>query len=95
MKPPMATYLRACRPEVPSESWYYARAKTKINSDGLGPKIASEAISQHQIQQNFHGGAYPQTPLASARTRQHTHSGTTTGKPDQCNFASTGPVIMF
>ena len=32
------------------------------------PKIASEAISQHQIQKKFSGGACPQTPLASLHT---------------------------
>ena len=34
----------------------------KISSDVLGPKIASEAISQHQIQKKFARGACPQTP---------------------------------
>ena len=32
------------------------------------PKIASEAISQHQIPKHFPGGACPQTPLASTDT---------------------------
>ena len=33
-----------------------------------GPKIASEATSQHQIQKDFPGGACLQTPLASSYT---------------------------
>jgi len=40
----------------------------KISSDVLGPKIASEAISQHQIQKKFARGACPQTLPASAYT---------------------------
>jgi len=32
-----------------SESCYQATTKAKISSDVLGPKIASEAIAQHQM----------------------------------------------
>ena len=71
-----------------SESCYQARTKAKINSDVLDPKIASEAISQHQIKKKCPRGACPQSPLAS-------HSGTCTDKLNQCNFASTGPAKVF
>ena len=39
-----------------------AMTKAKINSGFLCPKIPSEAVSQHQIQKNFPGGACPPNP---------------------------------
>ena len=63
------------------------------------PEIAAENISQHPKFKKFPGGAYPQTPLASAYTltyaRTRIQRTTSTGKPDQCNFASAGPVISL
>ena len=59
----MNTYLHASRHEV---------NKNSVTKPGLKQRLvvvlwaqASEAISQHQIQKNFSGGACPQTPLAS------------------------------
>ena len=45
-----------------SESCYQVRTKAKISSAVLGPKIASEAIVQHQIQKNFLGEHTPRPP---------------------------------
>ena len=59
------------------------------------PKIASEAISQHQIPKNVPVGACPQTPLASADTLTLPLSGICTDMADQCSFASAGPVLAL
>ena len=49
----MDTYLHASRREVNQNPV----TKPGVSSDLWAPKIASEAISQHQIQKDFHGGA--------------------------------------
>ena len=54
-------------------------------------KIASEAISQHQIQKIFPGGARPRPPYL---LRTH-YLGICIDKADQCNFASVGPVLAL
>ena len=46
------------------------------------PKIASEAISQHQIQKKFPGGACPQTPRFCVHTKVDTR--VFVRKADQC-----------
>ena len=65
-----------------SESCYHARTKAKNSSDVLGPKIASEAVSQHQIQKIFLGEHAP-------RPSWFLHLSASTSKPDQWNFVST------
>ena len=59
----------------------------------LGPTIASEAISQHQIL-NFLGGSMPPDPPSFCIHANVLTRGTCTDKPDQCNFASTGPEYV-
>ena len=46
------------------------QGKSKVARDVLGPKLASEVISQHQIQKIFLGVHAPRLPLASAYTFQ-------------------------
>ena len=67
-----------------SESCYHIRTKAKIGNDVLGPKIASEAISQHlKLKKKIPGGAYPQTPLPSAYMLMHART---------CDNRSAGPM---
>ena len=50
----------------------WLRTKAKISSDVLGPKIASEAISQHPIQKIFLGGHAPTPPSFCIHANIHT-----------------------
>jgi len=68
LKPPMDTYHHASRREVNQNPVTKPGLKQGLVVMFWAPKTASEAISQHQIQKNFPGGACPQTTLASACT---------------------------
>ena len=68
LKPPMDTYLHVSRREVNQNPVTKPGLKQGLVVMFWAPKIASEAITQHQIPKLFPGGACPQTPLASAWT---------------------------
>ena len=63
LKPPlpMNTNLHTCGDEA---NRTMPGVKQRPQVMFLGPKKASEAISEHPTSKNFSGGAYPQTPLA-------------------------------
>ena len=90
--------LIAMRPDVkwirillPSQDY-----KTQICSGVLGPKIASEAVSQHQIPKKiFLGEHAPRPPVAFAYTLTFALPCTCTRKSDQGNFATAGPVLAL
>ena len=68
LKPPMDTYLHASRREVNQNPVSKPGLKQGLVVMFYAPKLASEAITQHQIPKLFPGEACPQTPLASAWT---------------------------
>ena len=68
LKPLMDTYLHVSRHEVNQNPVTKPGLKQGLVVMFWAPKIASEAITQHQIPKLFPGGACPQTPLASAWT---------------------------
>ena len=58
----MDTYLYASRREVNQNPVTKLGLKQGLVVMFWAPKIASEAISQHQIPKHFPGGACPRTP---------------------------------
>ena len=91
----MDTYLYVSRREVNQNPVTKPGLKQGLVVMFCAPKIASEAISQHQIPKHFPGGACPRLPLASADTLTLPLSGICTDKADQCSFASVGPVLAL
>ena len=82
LKPPMDTYLHASRREVNQNPVIKPGVKQGLVVMFWAPKIASEAISQHQIQKKFPGGACPQTPRFCVHTKVDTR--VFVRKADQC-----------
>ena len=64
-------------------------AKAKTSSGVFGPKMASGAISKHQMRVGIY------MPLASAGMLTYVLGYKYGGKPDQCNFASAEPEVYL
>ena len=83
------TNLHACDCEANQNSVTMPRLKRRFQVMLLGPKKASEAISDHPISIKFSWGSMPPDSLSlnlCANARIHANSGASVSKPDQSNF---------